>query len=106
MIRVEVHSRVWREIARAPEDVGRWAAEWVKAAQAPGANFSEITQGASALKGRDFRGCFARKWRRKKPHGECRLVFYADENEVTFFSLEPRGGDYKIAQRRIRALPR
>ena len=104
MIRVEAHPQFWRQVARAPKEAEAWAAEWVRAAQSSGATLSEITQGASALKGRDFRDCFVRKWRRKKPHGEYRLVFHATEEAVVFVSLEPRGGDYKIALRRIRAM--
>ena len=81
-----------------------WAMEWVEAAQAPGATFSEITQGASPLRGRNVRNYYVRRWRRKKPHGEYRLVFRATEEEAVFVSLEPRGGDYKTALRRIRAM--
>ena len=105
-MRFRAHSRIWREIAHAPEEVGRWAMGWVQAAQAPGATLSEVTEGASPLKGREFRGCHVRKWRRKIPRGEYRLVFCAGEDEVFFLALQPRGDDYKTARRRIRALPR
>ena len=105
-MRFEAVPRVWREIERAPKDVGQWAMGWVQAAQKPGATFAEVTEGASPLKGGDFRNCYVRKWRRRVPHGEYRLVFYADGEKVIFASLEPRGDDYKVARRRIRALPR
>ena len=104
MIRVTVHARVWREIGRAPEEARAWASEWVEAAKAPDATFSQVIAGATPLKGGEFRNCYVRKLRRKKPHGEYRLVFRATEDEVIFASLEPRGGDYKIAGRRIRAI--
>ena len=51
-----------------------------------------------------MRNYYVRKWRRKKPHGEYRLVFRATEEVVVFVSLEPRGDNYKIALRRIRAM--
>ena len=105
-MRFEAVPRAWRDIDRAPKSVGQWAMEWVRTAQNPGATLAEITEGASPLKGGEFRNCYVRKWRRKVPHGEYRLVFHATEERVVFFSLEPRGGDYKTARRRIRALPR
>ena len=104
MIRVGAHPRFWREIDRAPEEVKAWAAKWVKAAQAPGAAFSEMTQDASPMKGRNARDHYVHKWRKKKPHGEYRLVFRAAEEEVFFVWLGPRGDDYKTALRRIRAM--
>ena len=104
MIRVETHPRFWRDVRDAPKEAGDWAEEWVAAAKAPGATLSEITQGAFPLKGGRFRGYHVRKWRRKRPHGEYRLVFFAAGDKVEFTSLEPRGADYKIAGRRIRAI--
>ena len=104
-MRFDAHPRLWREIERAPKEVGQWAMGWMQAAQEPGATLSEIIEGAFPLKGGNSRNCYVRKWRRKIPHGEYRLVFRANEEGVFFFSLEPRGGDYKIARRRIRALP-
>ena len=104
-MRFDARSRIWREIERAPKEVGQWAMGWIQAAQKPGATLSEIIEGASPLKGREFRNYYVRKWRRKVPHGEYRLVFHATGEEVVFVSLKPRGDDYKAARRRIRALP-
>ena len=106
MIRVETNSRFWRDVRDAPKDVGIWAAMHVDAAKAPDATFSQFIAGATPLKGGDFRGSYVHKWRRKRPHGEYRLVFIANEEEIRFISLEPRGADYKIAGRRIRAMLR
>ena len=105
-MRVRVHPQFDRQAERTPAAIRAWAADWVEAAQKPGATLAEVTEGASPLKGGDFRGCYVRKWRRKVPHGEYRLVFRAAGEEAYFFSLEPRGDDYKAARRRIRALPR
>ena len=105
-MRFKAHHRFDRDLSKAPAEISAWALDWAEAAKVPGATISQITEGASPLKGRDCRDCYVRKWRKKKPSGEYRLVFCADEEEVTFVALEPRGGDYKIAQRRIRALHR
>ena len=105
-MRFKAHSRFYRDLLKTPAEISAWALSWAAAAEIPGATLSEITQGASPLKGRDVHNCFVRKWRKKKPHGEYRLVFRATKEEVVFVALEPRGSDYKIAQRRIRALPR
>lgn len=105
-MRFRAHRQFDRDLNRAPADVCEWAMKWADAAKSPGATLAEVIEGASPMKGGNFRNCYARKWRRKTPHGEYRLVFYADEEETVFFSLEPRGSDYKIARRRIRALPR
>ena len=104
-MRFRAHPRFDRDLARAPADIRAWALDWAEAAGRPGATLAEITEGASPLKGGDFRNCYVRKWRRKVPHGEYRLVFYADKEKAVFASLEPRGDDYKTARRRIRALP-
>ena len=104
-MRVETHRQFDRKLDRVPGDIRAWALGWVNAAKKPGATLAEVTEGASPLKGEGFRNCYVRKWRRKIPHGEHRLVFRATEEDALFFSLEPRGDDYKAARRRIRALP-
>ena len=105
-MRVDAYRRLSRDLEKSPAEVHAWALGWMEAAKKSGATFSEVIADAAPMKGGDFRGCYVRKWRRKAPHGEYRLLFRADEEEVTFISLEPRGSDYKIARRRIRALPR
>ena len=92
-----------KDLKSAPAEVRNWALDWMEAASAPGATFASVTNGASPMKGGEFRDCFVRKWR-KGPHGEFRLVFRATEDEVMFFALDPRGDDYKTARRRVRAL--
>ena len=107
-MRVTTHRQFDRQLDKVPGDIRAWALDWMEAAKKPGATLSEIIADASPLKGRDFRNCYVRKWRRKVPHGEYRLVFRVNEvgeEVVVFFSLEPRGDDYKAARRRIRALP-
>ena len=103
-MRVTTHRQFDRQLDKVPGDIRAWALDWMEAAKKPGATLSEIIEGASPLKGREFRNYYVRKWRRKVPHGEYRLVFHATGEEVVFVSLKPRGDDYKAARRRIRAL--
>ena len=103
-MRFTTHPKFDRELSKAPADVYAWAVDWMESVKKGGASFRQIVADASPLKGRDLRDHYVRKWRRKKPHGEYRLVFYATEEDVVFVSLESRGGDYKTAIRRIRAM--
>ena len=100
LMRVELHPKLDRQLDKAPAEVREWALDWIEAAESPDATLESVVADASPLKG-DMRGYFARKWRRG---AEYRLVFRASEDDgARFISLEPRGGDYKIAKRRIRA---
>ena len=105
-MRVLFHPRFNREWPKTPRPIREWAAGWIQAAQAPNASLSDVLEAAEKLKGGDFRDCHALKWRRKKPHGEHRLVFEADEERdtVIFFHLGPREDDYKTAARRVRTM--
>ena len=106
-MRVGVHPRLDRDLLKVPVDVYAWTLDWIDAAkQSPELTLAAAIEGASRLKSGEFRNCYVRKWRRKASHGEYRLVFRATEDQVFFFSLEPRGSNYKIARRRIRAVPR
>ena len=103
-MRVDTTPDFRRALLKAPEPVRQWALDWVEAAEASGATLSDVLKGSEGLKGGHFRNCRARKWRRKIPHGEFRLVFRAEGESVIFFSLDPRGDDYKTAARRARAM--
>ena len=103
-MRFRAHPKFDRDLSKAPAEVCAWALSCAAMVESPGATFSQITEGALPLKGKDVRNYFVRKWRKKKPHGEYRLTFRATEEEAFFVALEPRGDDYKITRRRIRAL--
>ena len=103
-MRFSTHPKFDRELSKSPADVYTWATGWMESVKTSGADFHQIIADASPLRGRNVRNYYVRKWRRKKPHGEYRLVFRATEEDVVFVSLEPRGGDYKTALRRIRAM--
>ena len=103
MMRVVRKPAFDRQLEKAPAPVREWALDWILAAEAPGAALSDILKGAEKLKGGHFLNCYARKWR-KGPHGEYRLLFRAEENDVVFFSLDPREDNYRTAARRARAM--
>ena len=103
-MQVSFHPRFDREWKKIPVPIREWAAGWIKAAKSPDATLSSVLDGAEALKGGNFRSYYARKWRRKG-HGEHRLVFKAEGEEVRFVNLAPREDDYKTAARRAREIP-
>ena len=104
-MRFTTHPKFDRELSKAPSDVHAWAVDWMESVKASGAGFRQVIADASPMRGGNVRNYYVRKWRRKKPHGEYRLVFRATEEVVVFVSLEPRGDNYKTALRRIRAMP-
>ena len=103
-MRVRTLNQFDRDVAKAPAPVREWALDWVAVAEKPDATLAEIEAGAPPMKGGEFRGCRVRKWRRKFPHGEYRLLFRTGDDEVLFFALRPRGDAYKVAARRLRAV--
>ena len=103
-MRVTAHQRFDRELYESPAEVHAWAMDWMESVKASGADFRQVIADASPLKGRNARDHYVRKWRRKKPHGEYRLVFRATKEEAHFVWIGPRSDNYKIALRRIRAM--
>ena len=103
MMRVVRRSAFDRQLERVPAPVREWALGWVDAANAPEATLSDVLKGADRMKGGNFRNCYARKWR-KRPQGEFRLLFRAEEDKVIFFALVPREDNYRTAARLARAL--
>ena len=105
-MRVKIGSGFDREWSKTPAPIREWAKSWIDAAKSPDATVAGVLDGAMALKGGNFRNCHVRKWRRKIPHGEYRLVFKveAEEEKVIFVHLGPREDDYKTAARRARAM--
>ena len=106
MLAVRSLTELKKELRKTPAPIREWALDWIQAAKSPDATLSGALEGATALKGPDFRNCHVRKWRRKIPHGEYRLVFKveSEEEEITFVHLGPREDNYKTAARRARAL--
>ena len=93
-----------RELNKVPAAIRDWALGHIDNAR--NTPLETFLREAEKMKGGGFRNCHVLKWRRKKPHGEHRLVFMAEEGRdaVTFLKLGPREDDYKTAARRARAM--
>ena len=104
MLTVHTQAAFRKDLRKTPAPIQEWALDWIEAAKSPDATLSSVLDGAEALKGGNFRNYYARKWRRKG-HGEHRLVFKAEGEEVRFVNLAPREDDYKTAARRAREIP-
>ena len=110
-MRVLFHPRFDREWPDIPQPIREWAEGWIRAAQAPNASLPDALKGAEKLKGgkrkskRKLQNCYVRKWRRKFPHGEYRLVLKAEEekepDQIMFVCLGPRESVYETAARRM-----